>query len=189
MGRIRPLFFILLLTLSFVDSGNLVARELKSLLVPKPQLGEGLATLQHGISVRIVEFGLYRFERIRVIEDVTQATGSLQEGSHVLIQATDQIPAKLGITFGIAFVVDAPDNVREVNLRRITRFPAPGLTNPKTGATHSFNESLRTYQVGQKLHSTYGFDEEWEIVPGIWQIELWDGQHKVAGKAFSVTRP
>jgi hypothetical protein len=108
MGRIMPLFLILLLTFSFVDSGNLVAYELKSLLVPMPQLDERPSSLQQGISVRIVEFGLYRFERIRVNEDVTQATGSRAEGYHFLIQATDQIPAKLGITFGIGFVVDAP---------------------------------------------------------------------------------
>jgi hypothetical protein len=197
MIRIRPSLLFLLLILSFIDSGPIIAQEFKSSLLPKPQLDdEGVPLLQDlenrmssDVSVRIEDFGLYRFEGILLTEDVTQATGSRQEGHHVLIQTTDRIPAKLGVIFGIGFVVDAPANIREVTFRRITRFPPPGLTNPKTGRTHLFNESLRTYQVGQKLHATYGFDEEWEIVPGTWRIELWDSEHKAAEKAFFVTRP
>jgi hypothetical protein len=34
----------------------------------------------------------------------------------------------------------------------------------------------------------YQFGHDWEIVPGTWTIELWDGDRKLASQSFQVVK-
>ncbi len=141
------------------------------------------------ISVQINEFGIYKVERTRTIEDTTQVSGQYGLGRFALLQTADHIPMQLGISFGITYVVTAHADIRQVKLRVITRYPSPGPTNPETGKTQAYDENLLIVQTGQKRHRTFTFDYEWEMLPGVWQFEIWDGNNKIAEKAFTVTKP
>lgn len=127
------------------------------------------------VTVRIEEFGIYRLERS-------------PEVRAELVQATDRIPLKQGITFGVSISVQGSGNEREWTLRKITRFPAPGLTNPQTGRTRSYSETLVSFYAGQMPLGLFTFDHPWEMVPGTWAIEYWLGEEKLTEKRFTVGR-
>ena len=128
------------------------------------------------ISVHGVDFGIYRIE----------GGGPSREAR--LLQKTDRIPLQRGTTFGVMVDIHGPDDGRERMLRKVTRFPAPGLRNPQTGKTRPHSETLVTVRVGDVLHGLFTFDHAWEMVPGTWSIEYWLGDEKLIGKQFTVER-
>jgi hypothetical protein len=129
------------------------------------------------ISVHGVDFGIYRIE----------GSGPSREAK--LVQKTDRIPLKRGTTFGVMVDIHGARDGRERMLRKITRFPAPGLKNPQTGRTRPYSETLVTVRDGDVLHGLFTFDHAWEMVPGTWSIEYWLGDEKLIGKEFTVVKP
>lgn len=129
------------------------------------------------LSVHGVDFGIYRIE----------GDGPSREAR--LLQKTDRIPLQRGITFGIMVDIHGAKDGRERMLRKITRFPAPGLRNPQTGKTRPYSETLVTVRDGDLLHGLFTFDHAWEMVPGTWSIEYWLGDEKLIGKQFTVVKP
>jgi hypothetical protein len=51
-----------------------------------------------------------------------------------------------------------------------------------------FKESRDSHDVimGKKTLHGYGFDKEWEIVPGAWVFELWYRDARLIKKTFTV---
>ena len=141
------------------------------------------------ITVHIESFGLYRLEGVEHTQRADQTSGSVYTASRkVFLQQTDRVPLTLGTAFGVSFVVEAPGR-STVRLRSITRYPSPGLTNPKTGTTGLHDEVVITVPVGKPVVDEFLFSYEWELVPGVWVWQLWDGEKKLAEKSFVVVRP
>ncbi|MDY0163258.1 DUF3859 domain-containing protein [Desulfobotulus sp.] len=138
-------------------------------------------------SLRITEYGLFRVEITETITNPSKITGHQNNIRHVLLKTTDRIPLQRGANFGVSVVVDGSEDSREWTLRRVIRFPYPGLRDPKTGKTHPYDERLVTVQPGTDGTVSFTFDHEWEMVPGRWAIEFWDGEKKIAEKVFTVT--
>jgi hypothetical protein len=141
------------------------------------------------ISLRVQEYGLFRVETTQTFADPTHVAGRRHLGRHVLLQTTDRIPLEQGVTFGLAVALEGPMDGREWTLRRVTRFPVPGLTNPRTGKIQPYEERLFILRVGETATVSFTFDHEWEMVPGIWAFEYWQGEEKLAEKVFVVTKP
>lgn len=123
-----------------------------------------------------IDYGIYRIE------------GSGPGRTAKLLEKTDRIPLKRGTTFGVMVEILGPKDGRERTLRKITRFPAPGLTNPRTGKTRPYSETQVTVHLGDTLHGLFTFDHPWEMVPGTWSIEYWQGDEKIIDKQFNVVR-
>lgn len=128
------------------------------------------------ISVHGIDFGIFRIE------------GEGPSRIAKLVEKTDRIPLKRGVTFGVFVDIHGPDDGRARTLRKITRFPPPGLKNPQTGKTRPYSETQITVRSGDALHSLFTFDHAWEMVPGTWSIEYWLGDEKLIGKEFTVGR-
>lgn len=101
---------------------------------------------------------------------------------------TTRIPMVLGTQFGLEYQVNTKPKNRPISLTTIIRFPEPGLQAPR-GKTYT--ESKETYRrkVGEPHLHGYGFDEEWELVPGKWVFEVWHNKAKLISKTFTVFDP
>lgn len=138
--------------------------------------------------VDIADYGLYTAEVIRAERDaqglLRSTSGNIQH-----TQSTRTVPAQLGVRFGFRFkVVGAPDGA-EVRLREITTFPAGGLRKPGSSQPLTRSERMLTVKIGQTGYNAYKFDDPWELVPGVWTMELWHEGAKVASLAFTVVKP
>ena len=76
-----------------------------------------------------------------------------------------------------------------MTIREIVRFPPPGLRDPGRGKSFAWFEYDRVTKIGSGAFSTYGFDYDWEKVPGTWTFEYWYGDRKLAEQAFTVATP
>ena len=137
-------------------------------------------------SVHIVEAGIYRRDDVQERFDPTVVAQHSQKATLLFLKPTATVPLRRGVTFGIRFVVKPLEPVDKVKLRLITRFPSPGLRNPSTGQIAVTDERRYWVATGKPRAFWYTLDEEWEMVPGVWGFELWDGEHKLAEQRFKV---
>jgi hypothetical protein len=104
------------------------------------------------------------------------------------LEYTTDIPGKLGTNFGFQFIVNSTPIGKAIRVTTVIKFPEQGMQQPKG---RHYAESRDTHEVilGQKSLHGYGFDEEWEIVPGTWVFELWYRDARLIKKTFTVLEP
>lgn len=137
--------------------------------------------------VNIVEAGIFQGRTTRSTIAPGSPTGTNEGVADVrLVDASLRVPGKVGVLFGVRFQVSGAPAGASVGLREVWRLPLPGARNPANGRV--FLESTYDFRatIGQIAFRGYGFDHDWEIVPGEWMIEIWDGVRKMAMHRFTV---
>jgi hypothetical protein len=165
-------------------------RGLLALLFLAGSLGVACAQGSKVDRVEIVEAGIYRAETLAI----EQAPGTASRQRNILsdtrlVEPTTRIPAKLGVHFGMRYRVVGRPGSATVRLTSVTIYPAPGLKNPKTGGQQTRGEHPLFATIGQINYRGYVFEHDWELVPGVWTFELWDGQRKLISQTFDVVKP
>jgi len=144
-----------------------------------------------------------RVERLEIVEagffDSAQATvtgakpaegavtGMVQQlGALKLLPAPPPASARLGIGFGVRFRSFGERNGERAMLRSVWKIPEPGIVNPTNQTT--YRESVADFPttIGTVHWRGYGFDQPWEIVPGTWTLEIWQGDRKLLEKSFEI---
>ncbi len=140
--------------------------------------------------VVIFERGIYRADVIRRQDAPGTPTGdiSVVDGMKIVSYAT-MVPAKLGTRFGVRFRIVGFPMGTTIELAMVTRLPKEGLRNPKTGETILRSEYVAKHQIGDVSYRDFAFDEEWELVPGVWTFEILYQGRKLAEQAFTVVKP
>jgi len=144
-----------------------------------------------------------RVERLEIVEagffDSAQAavtgakpaegavTGMVQQlGALKLLPPPPPASARLGIGFGVRFRSFGERNGERAMLRSVWKIPEPGIVNPTNQTT--YRESVADFPttIGTVHWRGYGFDQPWEIVPGTWTLEIWQGDRKLLEKSFEI---
>jgi uncharacterized protein DUF3859 len=140
--------------------------------------------------VEIIDFGLYNIgEKMKPTGAFGTAAGVVNGVSHIkLAEATTTVPANLGVHFGFRYKIIGSAK-GTATLKIVTLIPEPGIRNPNTGRTSVRNEYVETRPIGSTQYAGYSFDNPWEVVPGTWTKEVWDGDRKLASQSFNVVKP
>jgi len=154
-----------------------------------------LATISNAASaqtierIEITEFGIYTTTDTGKSAAPGTATGVVTSRTNIkLVQATNTVPARLGVHFGFRYKIVGPAP-KQVRLKMVTLVPQPGIRNPQTGNTIVKDEYFVDKTVGATSYRDYSFDNSWEIVTGKWTFEIWDGDRKLASQSFNVVAP
>ena len=140
--------------------------------------------------VEIIEAGIYRAETKSIEQAPDTATRQRNILSDtMLVAATTRIEAKIGVHFGIRYRLVGRPNNTTIKLISVTQYPAPGLKNPRADSNQMRGEHPLFATIGQINYRGYVFEQDWEIVPGTWTLELWDGKRKLASQTFEVVKP
>jgi hypothetical protein len=138
--------------------------------------------------IDITEFGIYSTSTQSKLPSAGTASGTVDQESNIaLVQSTTTVPARLGVEFGFRYKIVGP-NPGAVNLKNVTIIPQPGIRNPATGnvtVTSVFNQDR---DVGGEYYRLYHMTDPWEVVPGIWRLELWDGDRNLVSQAFLLVK-
>jgi hypothetical protein len=132
--------------------------------------------------------GLYSFAMRQLTPDAGESSGYLTKiiGAKLEI-ATTEIPGCLNSKFGFRYkLVGAPIGEKQ-QIKIVIRFPPPGLHRPD-GQVFLTSNTYPEPAIGTVHYKGYGFDEDWEIVPGTWTFEIWQGEHKMAEQSFQVSK-
>ena len=104
-----------------------------------------------------------------------------------LIKDTATIPA-VPSEFGFKYVVIGEPKGAKVPIRIVAHYPEGGRTNPNNGKTAMEDEFPQTATVGGKPNFFF-FNMKWGIVPGVWTIEVWSQDRKLAEQKFTLVQP
>ncbi|HYC63256.1 MAG TPA: DUF3859 domain-containing protein [Reyranellaceae bacterium] len=133
--------------------------------------------------VDIVEQGIYTADIDRTVRGTDGLFRNvLSNICHVV--DTDTIPARLGLHFGFRYRLNGTEG-QTIDVRKITVFPRammpPGAVRPIAQTEHVFRRAI-----GSVSFTGYAFDEPPELVPGIWQFQMWHSARMLSEMKFSV---
>jgi hypothetical protein len=138
--------------------------------------------------VEIVQYGIYTADLQSAKRD---SQGIKQSVSTNFRRAatTTTVPAQLGVRFGIEYKIVGAPSGKTIALKKVVVFPPAGLRSPAVPQPILRNETTTTSKIGETSYTGYRLDDAWELVPGPWTIQLWDGDRKLAEKQFTIAAP
>jgi len=99
---------------------------------------------------------------------------------------TTTVQAESGIRFGFIYRVVGKPTGQTVQLRMVIIYPPEGVKSPQSSTPLQSAERQIAVRIGAIEFSGYTFDDNWELVPGPWKMQLWLGDRKLAEKEFTV---
>jgi hypothetical protein len=138
--------------------------------------------------IQILERGVYRAQTIGRIN----ALGTMGFVNAVrnarLISSTTSVMGMIGVRFGLRYVVLSESRGARASLKFVITLPSGGLRNPATGQLFFQSEHSVTVPFGTVRYWEYHFQHQWEIAPGLWRFEIWDGTNKLGEQEFCIYR-
>lgn len=118
-------------------------------------------------------------------------TGTIGTASNWhFVSNTTEVSGQVGTQFGIEFRIDGSPVGDGVTLHLVLNFPPQGLRNPNTGdMMHTVKIAFPNLKIGALCLLGYGFDNSWEIVPGVWTEQIWYQDRMLAERTFTVIKP
>jgi hypothetical protein len=139
--------------------------------------------------IEILQSGIFQADETKKMAAPGTAAGAVSDLGNIRhVRTTGSVPGQIGVRFGYRYRVIGRPNGANVALRFVTLIPSPGIRNPKTGNTVVRGEYSREKTIGGESYRDYGFDDPWEIVPGVWTLEIWQGDRKLVSQSFTVTK-
>ena len=140
--------------------------------------------------IDLVAAGFYDAAAAKVATTIaapTAAGGKTNQLADVaLMSETPADTARIGIGFGVRFRTAGAPRGAEATLRSVWKIPDPGIHNPENGTTFRESVTAFTAAIGSVHWRGYGFDQPWEIVPGTWTLEIWQGDRKLLEQSFKI---
>ncbi len=141
-------------------------------------------------AVEIVAYGIFTArETTRLGPSTAQAPAADGvKGVTFSENYTSEIPAVLGTTFGIQYLINSSPKGGRIKVTCVIVFPEGGLVDRRGRIYKKSTEKITTF-IGRKTLYGYGFDEPWELVPGEWTFQIWHNDVRLAQKTFTVLPP
>lgn len=136
--------------------------------------------------IQILETGIYRSETIKRT-DAPGTTGVINTVQNPrLINNTTTVPGLVGVRFGLRYIPLGDATGSNAPLKLVITFPPAGLRNPDTRQLLFRSENMVSVPIGASLYWEYHFENEWEIVSGLWSFEFWHHGTKLTEQRFCV---
>jgi hypothetical protein len=140
--------------------------------------------------VDVVEYGIYAAEKTKQTDTPGVVAGHTSTVTNIRNkEVTRSVPARREVRFGFRYnVIGAPTGA-QVSMTVVHKFPKQGLRRPGAAETVYREEYTTSKTIGEESYTGYHFDNDWELVPGAWTIELWYQGRKLAEQSFTVVKP
>jgi hypothetical protein len=144
-----------------------------------------VARAQNVTGIHVTEYGIYTADKKNPQRN---SDGVLQSTPENIRHAktTTTVQAEPGVRFGFIYRVVGKPTGRTVQLRKVIIYPPEGVKSPQSSTPLQSAERQIAVRIGVIEFSGYTFDDNWELVPGPWKMQLWLGDRKLAEKEFTV---
>jgi hypothetical protein len=140
--------------------------------------------------IRFTEYGIYTVDREVQGRD---ALGFNKAAASNLRHAATlrTIPAEIGTTFGFRYELMGKPHAAPIELRQVVIFSSPGLTPSFSSSSRSIirDEFLLQTRIGETSYALYTLEDAFELAPGNWVFEIWQGNRRLAMQVFEVITP
>jgi hypothetical protein len=144
------------------------------------------AVYAQGLEVQrldITDFGIYALDReISGRNPQGISLGTATNVAHTATQRT--VPAQIGATFGFRYRIVGKPEGAIIPLKKVIIYPAPGLQTQTSSSRVRKVEFKHEARIGETNTELYTLEDQFELVPGTWVLEMWLGSRKLAGQPF-----
>ncbi|MCB1497473.1 MAG: DUF3859 domain-containing protein [Bauldia sp.] len=139
--------------------------------------------------IDVLDTGVYTVEAGAVTADPDAPGGEITAVPVATnVEATTEITGKLGLEFGLRYVIVGTPEGSDVPLDFVIRYPTDGLKDPAEAEPILETRFSRDKAIGETLYLGYGFENDWEIVPGTWTFEIAHDGKTLVTQAFTVMK-
>ena len=135
--------------------------------------------------IDVTDYGIYTAEK----SEATPKTKNLRHyavENVAIVSMTDTVQALPRVKFGLRYrIIGDPLDAR-VTVKIVVKYPPQGVVSPKTGLLHDFTYTITDHIGGMYSFAGYSADEAWELVPGVWTLQLWVGEKMYVEKSFTM---
>jgi len=154
-----------------------------------PTVAEQAATVT---GITITKVGTYTAQTksapARPGQETPTGTVGTDVNWHFVLDSPD-VAGKAGTQFGIEFRLEGTPAGEGATLHAAFTFPPHGVRNPNTGdMMHTAKVAFPNMKIGALCLVGYGFDNAWEIVPGVWTEQIWYQDRMLAERSFTVSK-
>lgn len=103
-----------------------------------------------------------------------------------LLKSCDTVQARLGLIFGISYTIHGAKS-DSVWITSKWKLPVPMMNNE--GRRFEVIKRNTKRNVNTNQITNYKFDEKFEMMPGTWTLQLYDGKRLLLEKKFIVVLP
>jgi hypothetical protein len=148
-------------------------------------LTTSVARAQNVTGIDVTEYGIYTADKKNPQRN---SAGVLQSTPKNFRHATTTttVQAEPGVRFGFIYRVVGKPTGQTLQLRKVVIYPPKGVKSPQSSTPLQSAERQIAVRIGVMEFSGYTFDDNWELVPGPWKMQLWLGDRKLAEKEFTV---
>jgi len=138
--------------------------------------------------VKLIDYGLFaKSLDVNFTEkDNKSPTGYfIRTNDIILIKETSKIKIDIGKVIGIKYYIECFSDEEFVSFQ--CKIIHPKLINPKNGIP--FTETIENkYDYANSVNfDFYEFEEEWELVSGIWKFQIFENNKLLFNKEFYLT--
>ena len=139
--------------------------------------------------IEVTDYGIYTAEKAEVSTKGKNSRHYAVENV-AIVAMTDTIQTLPKVKFGLRYrIIGEPMDAR-VTVKIVVKYPPQGVQSPKEGVLHDFTYTVTDHIGGLYSFAGYSADEPWELVPGVWTLQLWVADKMYVEKAFTmVTKP
>jgi hypothetical protein len=163
------------------------------LAVVLPFSGEPLAQTPVVTGALMTWYGNYAPGETKLVKDPTSTAGVRRISSGILPPSTntDRVPVDPNARFGFGYKLIGSPTSGLVSLRYVTKVPAPGVIDAKTGQRLTVLENTyRDLALDRKDLFCGEFLGDYKEPPrGIWSLQVWYGDRMLLEKSFNVGNP
>jgi hypothetical protein len=126
---------------------------------------------------RILRYGIFkRAEKEQVIRTPETPSGvtRIPAGYPMITTITNRVPARKGVQFGISYEVTNLDlkDGEVAKITKITTHPQMKKPDGKIWESFAFVEEAPVKKGRVEAQTGYGFDHDYELVTGVWRMEM-----------------
>lgn len=140
--------------------------------------------------IEVQHTGLYRADVLKDVPTAGSVTGTHHNSTNIKFYSKSRrFPLKIGQRFGFDGILAGEPKGEMVSLKVVHIFPKAGLRNPQTGEVNYREEYEVQATVGGYFLSGYALDNDWELVPGDWTLQVWYGDKMLGEAKFKGVKP
>ena len=154
--------------------------------IVKQRATQKSAALEQGLQIEFTDYGVYAVDR--KIRDRDSLGINTATGSNIRHTATLRtIPAQIGTTFGFQFRIVGKPYDAPIDLRGVVKFPSPGMIVPSSTTPVAQDQFKIQTRIGEPVYFSYTIEDSFELVPGVWTMEIWHGDRRLGAQTFTLT--
>lgn len=137
-------------------------------------------------TVELLAYGLMKPSQVAVAKLATEDHPRVDHIRGVrFTRNTQRIIATPETNFGISYRVNTASAGATLDVVHTLIFPEEGIQD-QSGHRYERSTEQLTIETGKPVVYGYGFDEDWERVPGEWVFQVWHNDARILQKTFTV---